>query len=110
LRPHHAGYERGRSQGRTIWIEKNQALLERYEAILAVLKEGKTRHLAGKKGREYVGEDVHMPGTHERNTDGLVNNAQRKSQKTAEKVDKTRTPTANRYQAKVAAIVQIIWQ
>jgi hypothetical protein len=51
-----------------------------------------------------------MPGTHERNTDGLVNNAQRKSQKTAEKVDKTRTPTANRYQAKVAAIVQIIWQ
>ena len=28
-----------------------------------------------------------MPGTHERNTDGLVNNAHRKSEKTAEKVD-----------------------
>ncbi len=30
---------------------------------------------------------VHMPGTHERNTDGLVNHAHRKSQKTAQKVD-----------------------
>jgi hypothetical protein len=28
-----------------------------------------------------------MAGTHERNTDGLVNNAHRKSEKTAEKVD-----------------------
>jgi hypothetical protein len=28
-----------------------------------------------------------MSGTHERNTDGLVNNAHRKSEKTAEKVD-----------------------
>jgi integrase len=49
--------ERGRSQGRTIWVEKNEALLDRYEAILAVLKEGRTHHLAGKKGREYVGEE-----------------------------------------------------
>jgi len=49
--------ERGKAQGRTIWVEKNQALLERYEVILAVLKEGRTHHLAGKKGREYVGEE-----------------------------------------------------
>lgn len=49
--------ERGKAQGRTIWVEKNEALLERYEAILAVLKDGHTRHLAGKKGREYVGEE-----------------------------------------------------
>lgn len=49
--------ERGRSQGRTIWVEKNEAILDRYEAILAVLKEGRTHHLAGKKGREYVGEE-----------------------------------------------------
>lgn len=49
--------ERGKAQGRTIWVEKNEALLERYEAILTVLKEGHTHHLAGKKGREYVGEE-----------------------------------------------------
>ncbi|HOV80998.1 MAG TPA: tyrosine-type recombinase/integrase [Bacillota bacterium] len=49
--------ERGKAQGRTIWVEKNEAILERYEAILAVLKEGHTHHLAGKKGREYVGEE-----------------------------------------------------
>ena len=49
--------ERGKAQSRTMWVEKNEALLERYEAILAVLKEGRTHHLAGKKGREYVGEE-----------------------------------------------------
>jgi len=49
--------ERGRAQGRTLWVEKNQALLERYETILATLKDGKTHHMAGKKGREYVGEE-----------------------------------------------------
>lgn len=49
--------ERGKAQGRTIWVEKNEALLERYEAILAVLKEGHIHHLAGKKGREYIGEE-----------------------------------------------------
>ena len=49
--------ERGKAQGRTLWAEKNQALLERYKAILATLKAGKTHHLAGKKGREYVGEE-----------------------------------------------------
>lgn len=49
--------ERGNAQGRSIWVEKNQTLLERYETILAVLKEGKTHHKAGKKGREYIGEE-----------------------------------------------------
>jgi hypothetical protein len=49
--------ERGKAQGRTIWVEKNEAIMGRYEAILAVLKEGHTRHLAGKKGREYTGEE-----------------------------------------------------
>lgn len=48
---------RGKAQSRIIWVEKNEDLLERYEAILAVLKEGHTHHLAGKKGREYVGEE-----------------------------------------------------
>ena len=47
----------GSAQGRTTWVDKNQALLERYEAILTVLKEGTTHHQAGKKGREYVGEE-----------------------------------------------------
>ncbi|MBP2644330.1 MAG: XerC [Firmicutes bacterium] len=49
--------ERGKAQNQTLWVEKNQRLLDRYEAMLAVLKEGKTHHLAGKKGREYVGEE-----------------------------------------------------
>lgn len=49
--------ERGKAQNQTLWVEKNQHLLDRYEAILAVLKEGKAHHLAGKKGREYVGEE-----------------------------------------------------
>lgn len=49
--------ERGKAQGRNIWVEKNMSLLERYSDILTVLKEGKTHHKAGKKGREYVGEE-----------------------------------------------------
>jgi len=49
--------ERGISQGREIWVEKNQHLLERYEEIVAVLKTGHTRHIAGKKGREYIGKE-----------------------------------------------------
>lgn len=49
--------ERGKTQGRSIWVEKNEALLARYEVILTVLKEGKTHHKAGKKGREYVEEE-----------------------------------------------------
>lgn len=49
--------ERGKAQGREVWVEKNLHLLERYEEIVAVLRTGKTRHLAGKKGREYIGEE-----------------------------------------------------
>lgn len=49
--------ERGKTQGRTVWVEKNQLVLERYEEVLAVLKNGKIHHKAGKKGREYTGEE-----------------------------------------------------
>jgi len=49
--------ERGVKQNREVWVQKNQALLERYEAILSVLKAGKTHYAAGKQGREYVGEE-----------------------------------------------------
>lgn len=49
--------ERGKAQNRSVWVEKNQALLEKYETVLKTLKEGKTHHKAGKKGREYLGEE-----------------------------------------------------
>lgn len=49
--------ERGKIQNRTVWVEKNQALLEKYETVLEVLKTGSLYHKAGKKGREYVGEE-----------------------------------------------------
>lgn len=49
--------ERGEVQGRNIWVEKNQRLLDRYEEIVSILKTGHTRHLAGKKGRELIGEE-----------------------------------------------------
>lgn len=49
--------ERGKAQNRSVWIDKNQALLEKYESILQILKEGKVHHKAGKKGREYLGEE-----------------------------------------------------
>ncbi|BAH06663.1 tyrosine-type recombinase/integrase [Clostridium kluyveri] len=49
--------ERGKAQNRSVWIEKNQALLERYETILELLKQGKIHHKAGKKGREYTEEE-----------------------------------------------------
>jgi len=49
--------ERGKTQGQIAWVEKNQSILARYEAILAVLRVGKTYHKAGKKGREYIGEE-----------------------------------------------------
>jgi len=44
--------ERGKDQGRSSWIEKNQTLLDRYESILVALKDGKTHNRASKKGRE----------------------------------------------------------
>jgi hypothetical protein len=47
--------QKGISQNRSVWVEKNQVLLERYETILEVLKGGKIHHKAGKKGREYIG-------------------------------------------------------
>lgn len=50
--------ERGKTQGRSTWMEKNQTLLERYESILAILQEGKIHHKASKKGREYAGEGL----------------------------------------------------
>ncbi|MCL4377167.1 MAG: tyrosine-type recombinase/integrase, partial [Actinobacteria bacterium] len=50
--------ERGKAQNRSVWIEKNQALLERYETILELLKQGKIHHKAGKKGREYTKEEL----------------------------------------------------
>lgn len=38
-------------------IQETKAVIERYESILAILKGGKTHHKAGKKGREYIGEE-----------------------------------------------------
>ena len=49
--------ERGKAQGRTVWVDKNQSLLGQYEEILTVLKDGKIHHKAGKKGREKIGEE-----------------------------------------------------
>jgi len=49
--------ETGKKLGRDVWAEKNEYLLQRYEEILTVLKEGRTHHKAGKKGREYIGDD-----------------------------------------------------
>ncbi len=49
--------ERGRVLGRQVWIDKNQTTLERLEPILETLKDGAMHHLAGKKGREYIGEE-----------------------------------------------------
>ena len=49
--------ERGKTQGRTVWVEKNQTLLKRYEEMLLVLKEGRIQHTAGKRGREYIGDE-----------------------------------------------------
>lgn len=44
--------ERGKQLGRNVWVEKNEALLERYESVVRVLEEGQIHHPAGKKGRE----------------------------------------------------------
>ncbi|EAA0221286.1 transposase [Listeria monocytogenes] len=49
--------ERGISLGRQVWIDKNQSILNRLEPILETLKDGTTHHLAGKKGREYIGKE-----------------------------------------------------
>ncbi len=47
---------KGKSQNRTFWVEKNELLLNKLESVLSVLKSGKIKHDAGKQGREYVGE------------------------------------------------------
>lgn len=47
--------ETGKQLHRDMWVEKNEKILVRYESVLAVLKEGNTYHLAGKKGRENIG-------------------------------------------------------
>ena len=47
---------KGKSQNRTCWVEKNELLLNKLESVLSVLKDGKIKHDAGKQGREYVGE------------------------------------------------------
>ena len=47
---------KGKSQNRTFWVEKNELLLNKLESVLSVLKDGKIKHDAGKQGREYVGE------------------------------------------------------
>jgi Phage integrase family len=49
--------ERGRALGRQVWIDKNQTTLDQLEPILETLKNGTTHHFAGKKGREYIGEE-----------------------------------------------------
>ncbi|MCH5583494.1 tyrosine-type recombinase/integrase [Shimazuella sp. AN120528] len=50
---------RGKNLGRNMWVEKNQTLLNRLEPILEALQDGKVHHMAGKKGREYTGEERH---------------------------------------------------
>jgi integrase len=49
--------DHGKAQGRIVWVDKNQILLDRYKEILSVLKDGEIHHMAGKKSREYVGEE-----------------------------------------------------
>lgn len=49
--------ERGKAQGQSVWVEKNMILLQRLEEIHSVLNTGKIHHKAGKRGREYVGEE-----------------------------------------------------
>lgn len=48
---------KGEMQGRTLWVQKNKLLLEKLENIVEILKQGKIKHDAGKRGREYVGEE-----------------------------------------------------
>ncbi len=49
--------ERAKRFGRTVWVEKNEIALDKLNSILNVLKEGKLYHKAGKKKREYVGDE-----------------------------------------------------
>lgn len=47
----------GQARGRVVWVQKNETLLGRLEGIAQVLREQKTHHTAGKRGREYVGQE-----------------------------------------------------
>ena len=47
---------KGKSQNRKFWVEKNELLLDKLTSVLTVLESGKIKHDAGKSGREYVGE------------------------------------------------------
>ena len=47
---------KGKSQNRTFWVEKNELLLDKLTSVLTVLESGKIKHDAGKSGREYIGE------------------------------------------------------
>jgi integrase len=49
--------EKGTQQGRTVWVEKNQSLLNRLVTVADVLKTGKIHHKLGKQGREYLGDE-----------------------------------------------------
>ena len=49
--------DRAKTLGRNIWVEKNQTVLERLEAIITVLRDGKVYHKAGKHQREYIGDE-----------------------------------------------------
>lgn len=44
--------ERGKQLGRKVWVEKNEALLGRYDTIIKILEQGKVHHPAGKRRRE----------------------------------------------------------
>ena len=46
----------GRSQGRTVWVEKNESLLEQYTKVLKTLEQGKI-HGISKASREYIKEE-----------------------------------------------------
>jgi hypothetical protein len=43
---------RATARGRVAWVEKNQALLNRYDTVIQVLEKGQIHHPAGKKDRE----------------------------------------------------------
>lgn len=49
--------KKGQTHGRTVWVEKNRALLERLMAVSEILKRGKVHHKIGKRGREYLGDE-----------------------------------------------------
>lgn len=52
----------GKARGRVLWVDKNTTLLGRLDGVAQALRDQKTHHTAGKRGREYVGEERrHVP-------------------------------------------------